>query len=235
MNLILLSEEDFTGQNCVRLQGRRLQHILTVHRASVGSRLCVGLLNGPVGKGTVTSLTPEAVTLELHLDGKPPELLPVALILALPRPKALKRVLIAAASMGVKEIFLVNSFRVEKSFWKSPLLCRERLKEFLALGLEQARDTVMPEVRLRPLFKPFVEDELPELIKNSLALVAHPAASQTCPQQLKKHVSLAIGPEGGYIPYELEKLESIGFAPVSLGPRPLRIETVVPVLLSKLF
>ncbi len=235
MNLILLSEDDFTGQNCVQLGGRRLQHVLTVHRASVGDQFSVGLLNGPVGKGTVTTLTPDAITLELHLDQKPPDPLPVTLILALPRPKVFKRVLIAASSMGVKKIFLLNSFRVEKSFWKSPLLSKERINEFLILGLEQAKDTVMPEVQLKPLFKPFVEDELPGLIKASLALVAHPAAQHPCPRGLTQSVTVAIGPEGGFIPYEIEKLAAIGFSPISLGERPLRVETVVPALLSKLF
>lgn len=235
MNLILLSENDFTGQNCVLLQGRRLKHVLEVHKASVGDRLSVGLLNGPLGIGTITTLTPDAFTMELHLDQQPPVPLPVTLILALPRPKMLKRVLLSASSMGVKRIFLVNSFRVEKSFWKSPLLSKERIDEFLALGLEQAKDTVIPEVLQKPLFRPFVEDELPAVIKDSFALVAHPAAEETCPQDTKKHVTLAIGPEGGFIPYEIEKLASIGFRPVSLGQRPLRVETVVPALLSKLF
>lgn len=235
MNLILLSEDDFVGQNCVQLQGRRLKHILTVHCAAVGDQLSVGLLNGPTGKGTVTTLTPDAVTLELHLDQKPPAPLPTTLILALPRPKVLKRVLIATTSMGVKRIYLLNSFRVEKSFWKSPLLSKQRIDEFLILGLEQAKDTVMPEVQLRPLFKPFAEDELPEIIKDTLALVAHPAAEEQCPRGLHQPVTVAIGPEGGFIPYEIEKLASIGFRPVNLGQRPLRVETVVPALLSKLF
>ena len=235
MNLILLSEDDFFGQNCAQLQGRRMQHVMNVHRAKVGDQLSVGLLNGPIGKGAVTRLTPDAITLELHLDQQPPAPLPATLILALPRPKVLKRVLIAATSMGVKRIYLLNSFRVEKSFWKSPLLTKERIDEFLTLGLEQAKDTAMPEVQLRPLFKPFVEDELSAIIKDSLALVAHPAAQHPCPRDTKMHVTLAIGPEGGFIAYEIEKLISIGFSPISLGERPLRVETVVPALLSKLF
>lgn len=235
MNLVLLSEDDFIGQNRVRLEGRRLKHLMEVHRAAVGDTLSVGLLNGLIGTGTLTTLTPDAVTLELHLDQEPPAPLPATLILALPRPKVLKRVIIAATTMGVKRIFLINSYRVEKSFWSSPLLDKERLDEFLILGLEQAEDTTMPEVQLRPLFKPFAEDELPAIIKDSLALVAHPAAQDPCPSLLHQAVTLAIGPEGGFITYEVDKLISLGFKSVSLGQRILRVETVVPALLSKLF
>jgi RsmE family RNA methyltransferase len=165
----------------------------------------------------------------------PPPALPVTLVLSLPRPKVLRRVLRSASALGVKRVILLNSLRVEKSFWQSPFLDGASLKEELILGLEQARDTVLPEVVLRPLFKPFVEDELPALIRGTLPLVAHPAASSPCPRDLSRPVTLAIGPEGGFIPYEIERLVSKGFTPIHLGERILSIETVLPFLLSRLF
>ena len=235
MNLILLFESDFIRPNIVRLTDRRLVHVTNVLRPSHGDRLNVGLLNGPVGHGTVIGLTPEALEMDVAFDRQAPAPLPVTLILALPRPKMLRRVISAASSMGVKKIYLINASLVEKSFWRSPLLSEGRIKEYLFLGLEQACDTAMPEVLLRPLFKPFVEDELPALIKNSLALVAHPPAGKDCPYGVGQQVSLAVGPEGGFIPYEIEKLAAAGFTPVSIGTRPLRVETVVPALLARLF
>jgi RsmE family RNA methyltransferase len=235
MNLVLLFDEDFIRRDRVRLQGRRLKHITEVLRASVGQELTVGLLNGAVGRGKITVLEPSALEMEVALDLHAPPPLPVTLVLALPRPKMLKRVLVAASSMGVKKIYLINAFRIEKSFWKSPLLHEEKMREFLLYGLEQAKDTLMPEVSLRPLFRPFAEDELPGVAKETLTLVAHPAADQPCPREVRRRVTLAVGPEGGFIPYELEKLASLGFTPVSMGIRPLRVETVVPALLSRLF
>jgi RsmE family RNA methyltransferase len=235
VNLILLFEEDFTGANRVRLAGRRLKHVLEVHRAAAGDTLNIGLLNGPVGKGTIIGITPDALDMELRLDRQPPAPLPVTLVLALPRPKMLKRTLFAASSMGVKKVYLINANRVEKSFWKSPLLGDARLREHLLAGLEQAKDTVMPEVLFRPLFKPFVEDELPGIAKGSLALAAHPVAEEDCPRGVTQRVTLAVGPEGRFIPYEIDKLVSTGFSAVSLGDRPLRVETAVPALLSRIF
>jgi RsmE family RNA methyltransferase len=236
MNLILLFPDDFVDRTSrVRLQGRRLRHVLNVHRASIDDELCVGLAGGRVGTGRVTGLSTEFLEMEVRLNCTPPPALPVTLVLALPRPKALRRVLRSTSAMGVKRIILLNSFRVEKSFWQSPFLGGASLKEELILGLEQARDTVLPEVMLRPLFKPFVEDELPALIRGTLPLVAHPAASASCPRDISRPVTLAIGPEGGFIPYEIEKLVSCGFTPIHLGERILSVETALPVLLSRLF
>lgn len=236
MNLILLFQDDFVmdGQR-ISLRGRRHEHVLNVHRASVGDRLSVGLLNGKIGIGVVTRLDNDAIEMDIVLDRDPPPPLDVTLILSLPRPIVLKRILLSASSMGVKRIFLIHSRRVEKSYWNSPILDEERIKEQLILGLEQARDTIMPEVWFRQKFKPFVEDELPAMIKGTLPLVAHPGTSEPCPSQVNRLVTLAIGPEGGFIPYEVEMLEGIGFRSVNIGERILRVETAVPVLLSKLF
>lgn len=234
MNLILLHDDDFQSDSLVTLTGRRLQHVLTVHRAEVNDCLRVGRIDGLLGNGRVLELTPDRLQLEVQLDQPPPPVLPLTLLLALPRPKMLKRILQAVTSLGVKQIYLINSYRVEKSFWGSPLLQPEKLQEQLLLGLEQARDTILPQVGLKPLFKPFVEDELPEIAAQSSAYVAHPAADLPCPSGVSGPTTLAIGPEGGFIPYEVEKLQEQGFIPVSLGERILRVETAVPVLLSKL-
>jgi 16S rRNA (uracil1498-N3)-methyltransferase len=236
MNLILLFNEDFVeGASRARLAGRRLRHVLDVHRAAAGDELCVGLANGRIGTGTVTAFTESFLELDVRVERDPPQALPVALILALPRPKVLRRVLRSACSMGVKRMVLLNSFRVEKSYWSSPLLSLESIQEQLVLGLEQSRDTVLPVVQLRPLFKPFVEDELPGLIKGTLPLVAHPNASAECPRCVDRPVTLVVGPEGGFIPYEIEKFIAAGFAVVHAGDRILSVETAVPALLSRLF
>ncbi len=219
----------------MKLAGRRLKHVLDVHRASVGDELCVGLVNDRIGTGKVIALSESDMEMEVSLERMPPPALPVVLILALPRPKVLRRVLRAVSSMGVKKMILLNSFRVEKSYWKSPALGLESIHEQLVLGLEQSRDTVVPEVRLRPLFKPFFEDELPGLIKGTLSLVAHPNTSVGCPRNVDRPVTLAIGPEGGFIPYEVEQLVNAGFSAIHLGERILPVESAVPALLARLF
>jgi 16S rRNA (uracil1498-N3)-methyltransferase len=236
VNLILLQVTDFVeGTARVQLDGRRLRHIRQVHRASVGDELCVGLAGGLVGTAVITSSTGTSLEMDVCLDRTPPEKLPVTLVLALPRPKMLKRVLIGAASMGVKKIILMNSFKVERSYWQSPALQKDNIEEQLILGLEQARDTIMPEVVLRQRFKPFVEDELPGIIEYTLPLLADPSGPVPCPREVSGPVTLVVGPEGGFTAYEVEKLVSIGFSAVNAGDRILRVETAVPALLWRLF
>jgi len=235
MNLILLFKDDFIDTRRVRLEGRRYTHILEVHRVAMGDELRVGLAGELIGSGRITSLNDSSLEMDVSLIQAPLAAVPVTLILALPRPKVLKRVLLSATVMGVKRLILLNSYRVEKSFWQSPVLHQESLHQQMVLGLEQACDTILPEVSLKPLFKPFAEDELPSLIKDTLPLVAHPTAQPPCPRSVLQPVTLAIGPEGGFIPYEIDKLISCGFTAVHLGDRILNVEAAVPFVLSRLF
>jgi RsmE family RNA methyltransferase len=235
MNLLILQDEDFLDPSRVRLTGRRLRHVTEVHRAQVGDDLAVGRLEGGVGRGRVTRLDAEALELEVALDQEPPPKLPLTLVLALPRPKVLNRVLAAATSLGVARIYLVNAWKVEKSYWGSPRLLEANLLLQRILGLEQAKDTRLPELHLRRLLRPFAEDELPGLLQGSTALLAHPAAGADCPRTVAGPVTLAIGPEGGFIPAELELLSRSGCRAVRLGPRILRVETAVAALVGRLF
>lgn len=235
MNLLLLEPDDLISEDRAVLRGRRLRHLHEVHRAEDGDTLRVGLLGGGMGQGRLLSLDEQQAELSFNLTSAPPAKLPLTLILALPRPKMLRRVLQTVAAMGVPRIVLVNSVRVEKSFWQTPFLTPEAIREQLILGLEQARDTVLPEVSLEKRFKPFVEDRLPALAAGTLGLTGHPGDYPGCPRALSEPVTLAIGPEGGWIPYEVEKLAEAGLKPVQLGERILRVEVAVAALLARLF
>lgn len=191
-------------------------------------------------------LEPDLVELAFTLDQAPPPPLAITLVLALPRPRVLKRALQSIAAQGVKRVVLVNSWRVDKSYWKSPAMAPASLREQLLLGLEQARDTVLPDVTLEPLFKPFAEDRLPVIAEGTRALVAHPTATTPLADMLAgrpngtpqtdalPHTTLCVGPEGGWIDYEVEKLTEAGCTPIALGPRILRVEDALTSLLAKL-
>jgi len=235
MNLIILSENDFIeGTGRVHIQDHRVTHIIEVNKPSVGDELRVGLVNGNIGYGRITRIEENGVEMDVVLDREPPASLQLTLILAMVRPRVFRRALTQVSAMGIKKIIVINSYRVEKSFWKSPVLEKESLHKYLIMGLEQGQDTVVPEVLIRPLFKPFAEDELPDMIKGTLPFVAHPYASEPCPYNIGSPVTLAVGPEGGFIPYEVEKLIECGFTAVHLGERTLHVESAISGLISRL-
>jgi RsmE family RNA methyltransferase len=237
MNLLLLRDEDFTEDGTVRLTGRRAAHAREVLRVEPGEALRVGRLGGLVGTGEVLESAPGLLRLRVSLTEPPPPRAGVDLLLAIPRPKALKRILPAVASLGVDRVVLVNAARVEKSYFDSKVLDPAFVEELLVQGLEQARDTRLPEVLVRERFRPFVEDELDALFgTQALRLLPHPPSTQPLAAlgvQGAERVVLAVGPDGGWVPFEVELLEAHGFASFSLGSRVLRGEVAVPVLLGQ--
>jgi RsmE family RNA methyltransferase len=235
VNLLLLEDADFISADRVILRDRRLKHMQEVHRSEVGDSLRVGRIGGLLGSAELLRLESHEAELQISLDRAPPAKLPLTLVLALPRPKMLRRVFQTVATMGVPRVILVNSYRVEKSFWQTPFLEPDAIREQLILGLEQARDSVLPEIVIEKRFKPFVEDRLPQVVEGTLGLVGHPGDYPACPRGIDQPVTLAIGPEGGWIPYEIDLLSKAGLQPVQLGERILRVETAVTALLARLF
>ena len=235
MNLLLLEERDLDAPVRAAVVGERLRHVRKVLRAEVGDTLEVGRLGGGIGRGRIVELNRERVVLELGpLDGEPPSPLPVTLVLALPRPKFVGRILQAAAAMGVKRILLVRTARVEKSYWRSSVMRTESLRRHLMLGLAQARDTVLPEIER--LERPRdLTDALPGLVHDhDRVLVADAAGAEPCPVGVDGPTALLVGPEGGLLDEELGRFGAAGARTVSLGPRALRVEHAVVALLSRL-
>ena len=239
MNLLLLEDGDLDqtaggGQRAV-VTGECLKHVRKVLRAEVGDTLEVGRLGGGIGRGRIVELSRERAVLELGpLDVEPPPALPVTLVLALPRPKFVGRILQAAAAMGVKRILLVRTARVEKSYWQSSVMRPESLRRHLMLGLAQARDTVLPEIECLRGSRDLI-DALPGLVEDhERVLVADAGGDEPCPPGVDGPTALLVGPEGGFLDEELASYGNAGATAVSLGPRALRVEHAVVALLSRL-
>jgi 16S rRNA (uracil1498-N3)-methyltransferase len=230
VNLLLLDAAELRPDGTARLSGRRAAHVAGVLRAGAGDRIQIGVVGGRMGEAEVLAASSAEIVLRPALDREPPPPSPVSLLLALPRPKILRKVLQAAASMGVKRIVLLGSYRVEKSYFASPFLAPEAVRAELLLGLEQGRDTVVPDVRVHRFFKPFVEDALAAAFPERTRLLAHPAGAAPLESHAPEEgrAALAIGPEGGWTPYEAEELRRRSFAPFSLGARVLRVDAAVP-------
>ncbi len=236
MNLLILYGQDFIAPNYISLNDYRYKHLVTIKKVSPGQCIKAGLLNANMGTAQVVLVDDKHIELTVDLSQPPPEPLNVHLILALPRPKMLKRILQTVSAMGVKQLSLIHSAKVEKSYWQTPWLQKDKLNQHLILGLQQAGDTILPRVDVFQRFKPFVEDILPVLTVGRQAVLAHPGQGDLCLSQQtdKKSTLLAIGPEGGFIQYEVDKLIQAGFHTCHLGERILRVENAIPVLLGRL-
>ncbi len=230
MNIIILKESELK-EGRAEVSGRRLKHLKETLKKNDGDELKAGVLGGKLGTAQVEQVGEEKAVLMFTPDNDPPAPLNVRLTIALPRPKVLRRVLYTLTCLGVKDIHIFNSWRVEKSYWSSPLL--EGIDDFLIPALEQAKDTILPTVTFHRLFTPFIRETLPEISRDTLRLAAHPAGSplKSRPQEA---VTLVIGAEGGFIQKELDTLEETGFSFFSFGERVLNVESAVPYILGRL-
>lgn len=248
MNCILLPAANFTpshSQAGVHIHAQinapsQIEHINKVLRAKVGDSLKIGQLGGSLGSAIIDRITPTCIELsDVQLNMAPPAKLDVTVILALPRPKVLRRLIMDMTALGVRDIVLINSYRTQKSYWQSPLLAR--LDEFILEGLQQGVDTIAPTITLQKRFKPFIEDELASLMTNQ-AIVAHPYSELSFSQYLEQQLASAesalptvvfIGAEGGWIDYEITLLAAQGCHIVHIGSRILRTEAAVNVIIGQ--
>ena len=235
MNIVLLDANQDCSSDIWSIEDQRqIKHLNQHLQLKAGDTLKVGVRDGQRYLTEVQSITAQQIMLRPIQAESVPNKVPVHLILALPRPKVLRRMIMDAVTLGVERISLIHSYRVDKSYWQSPFL--QQLDDYVTLGLEQAGDTIVPEIQLYKRFKPFVEDVLPTLISEQRpAYVAHPYAEQSMPHAIAHGCNLIVGPEGGFIPYEIELLKKNGCQAMSLGNRILRTETAVSNILGRLF
>lgn len=247
MNVVLFEPGEVSQQGIAALSGHRAHHAIHVLGAKPGDEIRVGIVDGPAGSAVVQNVVGDAVTLQCAFDTSPPPLPPVDLLLALPRPKVLKRLWAQLAAVGVGRIILTNAARVERNYFDTHVLDEEFFRPLLLEGLQQARDTRLPRVSIHRRFRPLIEDELDDLSHARVRIVADPSGggrigdtatllrSEATTGQAREgetRALLAIGPEGGWVPFELELLARHRFIVCGMGPRTLRTDTACIALLA---
>jgi RsmE family RNA methyltransferase len=239
LNLVLIERDDVRGAGAATLSGVRAAHVRNVLKAEPGKQIRIGIVDGPLGQGTVQSVAEDTVELRCVFDADPPPRPRVDLLLALPRPKVMRRLWAQLAALGVGQIILTNAERVERNYFDTNILSPDVYRPLLLEGLQQARDTWVPRVSIHRQFRILVEDHLDHLSPGGLRLVADPAATlsvtsacQRGGSRVDERLLLAIGPEGGWNAFEVALLEAHAFRPVGLGTRTLRSDTAAVALLA---
>lgn len=238
---IILAESHEVADSRLTLTDHRAKHIVKVLQAELGDQLRVGLVDGKMGYGTLVTINkkyPYVVVLDLVLSEPsrlPP---PIDLILALPRPIMLKRILSQVTALGVGTIHLIHANRVEKSFWEAGILQPEEFRRHLLHGLEQAVDTRVPEIHLHRHFRPFIEDFFPPLAAGyDHLLLAHPSGNLRLSSMINGNsgrIALAVGPEGGWVEHEVTQFQQRGFSCCTIGARILKVDTAVVALHARI-
>ena len=232
MNIVLLDPTDWIEDNVALLRERRARHIREVLKAQVGDSVRVGLLGELVGQAVIEAVDAQSVRMRVSLSDPPPARHRFELVLALPRPKMLRRILRQCAEFGVSDLHLIQSARVDKSYWQSPLLQPTQLQQALGEGLERSRDTIAPRVYQHRRYRPFVEDRLPGLCAGRPCWLADRDAATALADAPGQPAVVMIGPEGGFVPFEIQLAESVGARRVSLGPRILSVDTALVTVLA---
>jgi RsmE family RNA methyltransferase len=239
VNLILLEASEVSKTGDVHLHGPRAAHLVDVLHVAPGATVRVGVLDGPCGVGLVHAVADGAIDLRCSFDVGVPLQPRVDLLLALPRPKVMRRLWTQVTALGVGRIILTNAERVERNYFDTHVLAPECYKPLLVEGLQQARDTRLPKVTIHRQFRVLVEDELDGLFGGGLRLVADPLATRPTGATVRsvwggrdERILLAVGPEGGWNDFEIALLEAHGFYRVGMGSRTLRTDTACVALLA---
>ncbi|TXJ06808.1 MAG: 16S rRNA (uracil(1498)-N(3))-methyltransferase [Acinetobacter sp.] len=232
MNIVLLRTLP-TGEAWKIDDVRQVVHLVRHVNIQVGDPLKVGILNQARYLTEVICIEPTCIWVKPLIQHAIPAKIPVTLIVALPRPKVLRRLVMDSVTLGVEKLVLLHSYRVDKSYWQSPFL--NQLEDYVQLGLEQAGDVFAPDIVLEKRFKPFVEDSLAVWTKDAPTFVGHPYSEHSMPIAWNQPCQLVIGTEGGFIPYEIDLMQKNGCQIMTLGNRILRTETAIAVLLARLF
>ena len=242
LNLILCEPSEVDADGVVTLTGARGAHVRSVLGATPGDVIRIGVVDGARGQGEILAVDEDRVvlrtTLVAGLDAAIPTPPAVDLLLALPRPKVLRRLWAQLAALGVGRIVLTNAARVERHYFDTHVVDASTYRPLLIEGLQQAGDTRLPHVSIHRQFRILVEDELEALSGDARRLVAHPGTHGSlltvARESQGRRVLLAIGPEGGWNDFELDLLRRHGFDVVSMGPRILRTDTACIALLGLL-
>ncbi len=216
----------------LRLDAAESHHLLRVIRLPRGGR--VRVTDGAGNEATAT--------LEEVVDGRagltvgplvtapsPPERV---VLLGTPKPALLDEAVSLAVECGATGLWLVHAAR---SLPIAPRL--DRLERVIDAALKQCRRPDRPQIRVFPTMEAAIAANPPGarfLGHLGGAAPAEAWAEADSSKEPPGALTLAIGPEGGWTPDELDALLTAGFVALSLGTTILRAPTAVATGLAAL-
>jgi 16S rRNA (uracil1498-N3)-methyltransferase len=161
--------------------------------------------------------------------------LAITLVQSIVRSEKMDWILQKATELGVARIVPVTSERSEVKLGEERVEKRHaRWLHVIESACEQCGRSRVPELHLPKGLAQFGAD-MPPRDEDELRLTLHPEAEKGLNDLVApKHISIAIGPEGGFSDRDLMILDQAGFSRLRLGPRVLRTETAGMVTMAAL-
>ena len=210
------------------LTGDQAAHLARVLRAEPGEIYDL-VAGGFLHRASVTAVAHDRVSFTLHEELEANPTLPLHLLLAIFKFDHLEWAIEKATELGVARITPVLARRTEKHLAQAALKRAERWRRIALEAAKQSRRTSVPEIADPTPLKTALAAELaPDRILLSELEQANPlqlAIQQAAASEQPPSLALAIGPEGGWTPEELQLFIDHAWQPVTLGPRILRAET----------
>ena len=216
------------------IEGEEAKHALKVMRLRVGDECEVfdGCGNAAVGRIAATAGSSALTLAELRPLPPMPPVAGITLALAIPKGSNMDLIVQKAVEMGVQRIIpLITERTIVRLDARDAAAKAAKWSRTALEACKQCGVNTLPVVETPQSYTQFLaRTDLPEL-KLQCAIVPHARplrrlleAARTAGMQ---ECVLLIGPEGDFSPAEYAAAESTGYAPTSLGPIILRVETAV--------
>ena len=207
------------------LTGDQAAHLARVLRAEPGQAYDI-VAGGFVHRAVITQVTATEVEFALHEELEANAALPLHLLLAVFKFDHFEWAIEKATELGVARITPVLARRTEKHLALASAKRVERWRRIALEAAKQSRRTDVPEIAEPGPLKATLEAETAAtriLLSETEQETSLVSALQS--RAASDEIALAIGPEGGWTPEEMELFTTHDWRHTTLGPRILRAET----------
>jgi 16S rRNA (uracil1498-N3)-methyltransferase len=220
------------------LSGDEAKHCSQVMRHRVGDWIRVFDGQGTEAKAEIVSISAKRVEIRvLEKRSTPPPAVSISLIQAIPKGANMELIIEKAVELGVNAIWPVLTERtVVKLDAKEAQKKQEKWQRVALEACKQCGQNWLPEVHLPEAFGKVLEQLPPHDVKIIAAIQPDARSVKAILRDIAapQSAALAIGPEGDFTPAEYELVREKGFAPMTLGPLVLRVETAALYAVSVL-
>ncbi|HEY0162832.1 MAG TPA: RsmE family RNA methyltransferase [Edaphobacter sp.] len=209
------------------LTGEQAEHLARVLRAAPGQVYDV-VAGGFLHRAEIVSVQPGKVVFTLHEELESDAALPLHLLLAVFKFDHMEWAIEKATELGIARITPIIARRTEKHLAQAASKRVERWRRIALEASKQSRRITIPEIADPIALKPALEqttEPVRILLSETEQVTAIGSALASTDDDGSFTYALAIGPEGGWTPEEMDLFTQHQWQPVTLGPRILRAET----------